>query len=408
MSQDSPIERNVGESPLRIVHVLRAPVGGLFRHVMDLARAQIARGHEVGLITDSLTGGARGAAQLAEIAPSLSLGLMRLPIRRQPHPNDIVALLKVGRRLAELKPDVVHGHGSKGGLLARLAGPLTPPLDAARAYTPHGGSLNYHPGSWSHRLFMVMEGLLARRTDLLLFESGYIGGRFESFVGEPRCLALVVRNGIAPKELEPVTPRPGAADLLYVGEFRAAKGLDTLLDALALLAEAGRRPSLVLVGDGPDKESMRARAETLGVASQVSMRAPMAARDAFTEGRILAIPSRAESLPYILLEAAGAHMPTIATRVGGVPEIFGPYADRLIACDDPEALRDALVRMLDASPQETAEKSRELAEYVGARFSLSDMVDGVVAGYREALGRRPDRARRHAAFEAVKARDLVG
>ncbi len=325
MTQSTHDNSDADMTPLRIMHVLRAPVGGLFRHVLDLAHEQIARGHEVGLITDSLTGGARGAAQLSELSPSLSLGLLRLPIRRPPHVTDLSALLTVGRRLAELNPDVVHGHGSKGGVLARLAGPWKASFSAVRVYTPHGGSLNYHPGTRTHRLFMIMEAILAWRTDLLLFESGYIADRFESFVGRPHCLALVVRNGIAPRELEPVTPNPDAADLLYVGEFRSAKGLDTLIDALGLLAAtAQRRPHLVLVGDGPEKASLSARAETLGVASQLSFRAPMAAREAFAEGRVLVVPSRSEYFPYIVLEAAGAQIPINSTRVGGLAEIFWP------------------------------------------------------------------------------------
>jgi hypothetical protein len=56
-------------TPLNILHVFRAPVGGLFRHVLDLAREQIARGHRVGLIADSTTGGARAEAVLGELAP---------------------------------------------------------------------------------------------------------------------------------------------------------------------------------------------------------------------------------------------------------------------------------------------------------------------------------------------------
>lgn len=392
VTQGSRNSLNPDKRPMRVVHVLRAPVGGLFRHVLDLAREQIARGHEVGLITNSLTGGARGAAQLAELAPSLSLGLLRLPIHRLPHASDISALLTVGRQLVELDPDVVHGHGSKGGFLARLAGSPRPGLRAVRAYTPHGGSLNYRPGTVSHRLFMMIEAILAWRTDLLLFESGYIADRFESFVGKPRHLARVVRNGIAPRELEPVTPADDAADLLYVGEFRSAKGLDTLIDALGLLATTRQqRPRLALVGDGPEKAALSSRATELGVASQLAFAAPMAARDAFATGRALVVPSRAESLPYIVLEAAGAQMPIVATRVGGMAEIFGPYSDRLISCDDPEGLRDALARVLDATPKENTSKSRELANYVGARFSLSGMVNGVMDGYREALARRARR-----------------
>ncbi len=79
---------------LRIVHVLRAPLGGLFRHVLDVAREQIARGHQVGIVADSLTGGKQADSILEEMRPQLALGLFRLPIHRLPHPTDISALLR--------------------------------------------------------------------------------------------------------------------------------------------------------------------------------------------------------------------------------------------------------------------------------------------------------------------------
>ncbi|MGB7252958.1 MAG: glycosyltransferase family 1 protein, partial [Xanthobacteraceae bacterium] len=61
------------------MHLLRAPLGGLFRHVVDVARGQIERGHRVGLVVDSTTGGARADAVLAELAPQLALGVQRVP-----------------------------------------------------------------------------------------------------------------------------------------------------------------------------------------------------------------------------------------------------------------------------------------------------------------------------------------
>jgi glycosyltransferase involved in cell wall biosynthesis len=374
---------------LRIVHVLRAPVGGLFRHVLDLSRAQIARGHDVGLIADSLTGGARANAQIAELEPSLALGVLRLPIRRLPHFSDIDALVAVNRRLSALRPDFVHGHGSKGGVYARLAGLLWPDANAARGYTPHGGSLNYRPGSASHRLFMAIERLLAFRSDILLFESAYIAGRYRSFVGEPRGLARIVCNGVGEKEFEPAVPRADAADFLYVGEFRSAKGIDTLIDALGLLSKrSNRRPSAVLVGDGPDKAALIDRAEKLGVAAQLRFENPMPARKAFALGRIMVAPSRAESLPYIVLEAAGARLPLVATNVGGIGEIFGPFSDRLIVCDDPQIMSEALARALDEDAREQGAKADALADYVARQFSLEKMVDGVICGYRDAIARR--------------------
>ena len=71
------------QTSLKIVHLLRAPLGGLFRHVVDVTRGQIERGHRVGLIVDSTTGGARADAALAELAPHLALGLQRVAISRE-------------------------------------------------------------------------------------------------------------------------------------------------------------------------------------------------------------------------------------------------------------------------------------------------------------------------------------
>jgi glycosyltransferase involved in cell wall biosynthesis len=313
------------DAPLRILHVFRAPIGGLFRHVIDLSREQIARGHKVGIIADSLTGGAMAEKRFAELLPHLALGLTRMPIRRLPHPSDLTTAIAVSRRVSALDPDVVHGHGSKGGVYARRTGLLPGGMKKpVRVYTPHGGSLNYEPGSLSHRFFMGMESLLATRTDALLFESAFIAGRFETFVGKPKCLARVIPNGISEREFTPVEPDTKAADILFVGEFRKAKGIETLIDAIALLKQRGLSPSVALVGDGPDRDALVTRAATAGVAGQLTFAPPLPAREAFTRGRAMVVPSRFESLPYNVLEAAGARVPLIATNVGGMSEIFGP------------------------------------------------------------------------------------
>jgi glycosyltransferase involved in cell wall biosynthesis len=377
-------DKSIGSRPLKIVHVLRAPVGGLFRHVRDLAGEQVARGHQVGLIVDALTGGARAVEQLAALEPGLALGVLRLPMHRPPHIGDLSALLAVTRRLAALEPDVVHGHGSKGGLFARLA-----PSSGVRAYTPHGGSLNYNPGSLEHRVFMLAERILGRRTDVLLFESAFIAGRYEHFVGKPRRLARVVRNGIAPEEFEPVALNDDAAELLYVGEFRFAKGLDTLIEALGLLKRTAQlTPRLILVGDGPEKHALGPRAEAAGVGAQLLIKPPMSARDAFAKGRILVVPSRFESLPYIVLEAVGAHKPIVATRVGGMAEIFGAYADRLIPSGDAQELAMALKYALEEHPILQSARSAQLAAQAATRFSLQGMVDGIMDGYLAAMAAR--------------------
>jgi glycosyltransferase involved in cell wall biosynthesis len=386
-----------GDGTLRILHVLRAPLGGLFRHVYDLAREQIRRGHEVGIIADSTTGGKRAETMLAELEPSLKLGIARLPIRRPPHPFDLAAAVQISSMIRARNVDVVHGHGSKGGLFARLPGLFRGSKAPIRAYTPHGGSFNYVANPLFGTLYMTAERVLERATDLFLFESAFIANRFFERVGATEALVRLIPNGISPSEFLPVEAAPDAAEFVYVGELRSAKGIDILIEAMADVASRYGRPSrLVLVGSGPDQANLAALAAARGLADCLSFVGPLPARQAFTLGRILVVPSRAESLPYIVLEAAGAQVPIVATNVGGIGEIFGPYRDRLIPCDDPIVLAENLAAMLETDPLERQRQSVELAAFVASRFTLEGMTDAVIAGYRDAIGRRVSKKERSA------------
>lgn len=372
----------------RILHVFRAPVGGLFRHVMDLARLQAEAGHAVGIICDSTTGGERGERALADLLPFLELGLLRIPMRRNPDRSDWGCLRTVGRRAAMVRADVLHGHGAKGGAYARLARGSA----AIRCYTPHGGSYNYRPGTALHRLYMGAEAVLARRTDAFLFESEYVAERHRSFVGGPEQVTRIVHNGLADAEFAPLERVDDAFDLLYVGELREAKGLPYLLEALVRLRAEGRALRLLMVGSGPDAESLRQTVDRLGLSGAASFEPPQAIRSVLARGRILVVPSLAESLPYVVLEAAAAQQPLVATRVGGIPEIFGPNADDLVPARDAAALATGIRRVLDAAPAALGARVRALSASVHQRFSLERMGSEVISGYAAAFQARADRS----------------
>jgi len=363
------------KTPLRILHVLRAPVGGLFRHVVDLARAQAVRGHAVGVIADATTGGAAADETLVALAPLLRLGLSRMPMSRHAGYRDLAALRHVAARARESAADVLHGHGAKGGAYVRLAG-----ASALRVYTPHGGSLHYSPLSPLGFLYLIAETALKFRTDLFLFESEFGLATFRRKIGEPR-RARVVHNGVTAAEFEPVAPDADAADFVFVGELRRLKGVDVLIEALALLAAKGWSGSAILVGEGPDRHALEARATALGILHRVHFPGPLPARSAFRSGHVLVVPSRAESFPYIVLEAAAAEVPMVATRVGGIAEIFGPDAGVLIPPGDPAALAAALERMRNEGATDLV---RRLHERVARFFTVEAMTDGVLAAYKEA------------------------
>ncbi|MBI4274026.1 MAG: glycosyltransferase family 4 protein [Rhizobiales bacterium] len=366
---------------MKILHVFRAPLGGLFRHVVDLVRGQSAQGHHVGLVADSRTGGTRADEALDAIIPILKLGISRLPMRRHIGPSDIAAIVHVSRRIAGLDPDIVHGHGAKGAAYARLA---APGHRAIRAYTPHGGSLLYRPGTLASRFYVMLESVLMPRTDLFLFESSYSWDIYRAKVGAPRGLVRIVRNGIDAVEFKEILPAPDAADIVFIGELRPVKGIDTLLDALALLRRAGQELSCIIVGGGPSRKQLEAHADELGLRNAVKFLGPMPARDAFALGRLMVVPSRAESLPYIVLEAIAAGIPLISTNVGGIPEIFGPLSDTLIDPDDSAALTRA-IEAARADPDAKRRLTATLRERVRDEFSVDDMVNKVIEAYRDTL-----------------------
>ena len=376
----------------RILHVFRAPVGGLFRHVVDLTRLQAEAGHAVGLVCDASTGGERAERALADLGPHLALGVTRIPMRRNPHASDLAALRAVRERAIAEQVDVLHGHGAKGGVFARLAPLGRAGRSVIRAYTPHGGSYNYRPGTPLHRLYMAAEQVMARTTDLFLFESEYVASRHAAFAGGAPRLQRIVHNGLAEAEFAPVETAADPFDLVYVGELREAKGLPVLLRALAKVRAQGREMRLLMVGSGPDTESLAAMAENLGLRHAIAFEPPQAIRPVLGRGRVMVVPSLAESLPYVVLEAAAAAQPLVATNVGGIPEIFGSLSGDLVPPGDCEALSVAIMRILDEEPAIREGRARALSEALRMRFSMNRMATDVLCGYAAAFRAKRVRA----------------
>lgn len=364
---------------LKVLHVLRAPRGGLFRHVVDLAHGQVARGHQVGIIVDELTVSEQADAILATLAPSLALGLTRVPMSRHVGWGDARAWHHVTRRLANANADIVHGHGAKGGAYARLTDGR-----AARVYTPHGGSLHFSRRSPAGMLYLQLERLLEPRTELFVFESAYAEHIFRARVADPSGAARTIYNGVPSTEFAPAELAPRPAELVFIGELRRLKGVDVLIEAMGRLAQSGRPVRASIVGEGPDAEAFGALARKHGVVHLIEFMGPLPSRKSLGQGRIVIVPSLAESLPYIVLEAAAAGIPVIATAAGGIPEIFGPQAFRLVPPGDAIALAAAIASEL-ADPDASGAYALTLRERVRRHFSINTMVDEIVAAYRETL-----------------------
>lgn len=370
--------------PLRIVHCFRAAVGGVFRHVSDLVEAQHKAGHAVGIICDSTTGGAFEEKIFERLKPYLALGVIRVPMRRQISPSDIAATFRVLREVRALHPDVLHAHGAKGGAYARVIGTLlrASGTRVARIYSPHGGSLHYDRASLSGRVYFRAERLLERMTDAFIFVSQFEADAYVAKVGKLIRPAAIVRNGLRPEEFAPIVPVADRRDFLFIGTLRDLKGPDMFIEGLAAAKpRSGTPPTGWIVGAGDDKPKYERQVASLGLGERVGFRDPMPAREAFRLARTVVVPSRAESMPYIVLETIAAGMPLIATRVGGIPEIFGPEEGRLVAPGDPGALADAMTAVLD-EPGIAVAVAAGLREQIQDGFSVDAMAASVAEVYR--------------------------
>lgn len=372
---------------LRIVHCFRSPVGGIFRHVRDLTEAQVSAGHSVGIVCDSTTGGEFEERLFEGMKDSLALGIHRTPMQRHVGPGDLASAWRTYRIIKELRPDVLHGHGAKGGAYARLFGSLlrVSRSRVARLYSPHGGSLHYDEHTTTGKLFFALERFMARFTDCLLFVSDYERRTYRRKVGEPPIPNALVYNGLRAEEFEPVATVAGAADLLYIGMMRDLKGPDIFIDALAAAApRLGRALTAVMVGDGDDLPRYHSQVRRLGLEDQVRFLPPMPARDAFAMAGLVVVPSRAEAMPYIVLEALAAGKPMIATFVGGIPEIFGADSPALIR-PDPLLLADKMSEAIAnlGSYQKLMPGTADLK----ARFGADVMAAEIEKAYLRALGR---------------------
>jgi glycosyltransferase involved in cell wall biosynthesis len=185
-----------------------------------------------------------------------------------------------------------------------------------------------------------------------------------------------------PEEFATVDPAPDATDLVFVGELRRLKGLGDLLTAIAALGRV-RPVTLTIVGDGADRAAFENQAGALKIADRVRFLGAMPARQAFPLGRVLVMPSHAESFPYVLLEAAAAGISIIATRVGGIPEVIP--SPELVSPRAPEELAGAIGQRL-ASFETARANALALRNSLTQRFSAASMCAAVTSFYEAVLG----------------------
>jgi len=374
---------------VRVLHVMESTIGGTRRHLVDVCKAQAERGLDVHVCAAALRQ-PDFEQDLRDMA-ARGCAVHPLPMVRSIRPaTDWRHLRRLKALVRATRPDVVHTHSSKAGVLGRLASIQCG--IGARVHTPHTFAFLFEAmfSGPKRRLFRTIETRLARRTDAIIAVSQSEGESFARSGVVPPSRIRVVPNGIdtAPwSAAEPLARAElgatgGAPLAIVVGLLNVAKGQDVLLRALAACER--RELELCIVGHGETESELRALARDLGLAERVHFLGfrtdvPRLMKTA----DFLCLPSRWEGLPYVVLEAFAAGRPVVATDVSGARDLVDEATGCRVAVDDVPALARALSELAALGADERARLGRRGAALVEERYSTAAMVAGLGRVYEE-------------------------
>jgi len=367
---------------LRVLEIVESSGGGTGRHVLDLAEGLARRGCDVHVLYSP-----RRADRLFldRVTRLSGVRAAQAPMRTGLHPSDFLAARAIRRYLRDNGPfDVIHGHSSKGGALARLAGFGS---GAAIFYTLHG-LIMMDPGlaRWKRTFYLAIERALSLGTAAIITVSPE-ESRAAVQLGLGQSRVITIPNGIG---FVHCTRRSDARRALgveddellvgFVGRLVSQKAPHVLLHAFAEVARELPHARLVMVGDGPLRADLEKLAVELGLGAMVLWLGERDAREVLGALDVFALASRKEGLPYVVLEAMAVGLPVVATASSGVESLIEQGVNgSIVATDDAAAFARALLEIGrdDACRRAMGEASLRLVQ----NFSIESMIERTLETY---------------------------
>jgi glycosyltransferase involved in cell wall biosynthesis len=349
--------------------------GGAQVHVADLLRGFSGK-HEIAL-------GAGTDGYLCDVAREL--GIPFFPIPHLVHPmkpwKDARAVHEVLRAMKQWKPDLIHGHTSKAGMVARIAGCVS---STPTVFTAHTWSFSAC-FSWQQQAISVPLERIAAATNCRIIAVSEANRDLAVRHRIAQAEKLVtVWNGI---EDTPLRAQPGAGEcprIVMVARFAMQKDQALLIRALRSIRHDYQ---LDLVGDGPLRSAAEAEARASGArVNFLGERTDVA--ELLANAHIFVLASKWEGLPLSILEAMRAGLPVVASDVGGVAEaVTDGESGYLVPVGHEEKLRHRLQQLI-ADPERRAYMGVHGRRRYERDFTLPHMLGRTNAVYQSALHNR--------------------
>ena len=359
-------------------------MGGADKQLLSAAELMHAQGHDVCIVS------------LTELGPmglearSQGIRTESLDMRRGvPDPRGLIRLIRLVRAW---KPDVLHSHMIHANLMARAVRLFArvPVMVSTIHNIYEGGPL------WM-AAYRISNGLVDHMTII----SEAAADRFVKEGIVPRELLTCVPNGVDTERFRQVKPGTresvrssiGVNDSfvwLAVGRFEVAKDYPNMLHAFAQVCRRDANVVLLLVGHGSLQQETESLAQSLGLGDRIrflGVRSDVPEVMAAADGYVMS--SAWEGMPIALLEAAAAGLPIVATRVGGNHEVVREgESGFLVPPRDSDALGQAMLRLMDQTPERRREMGEHGREHVRVHYGLGRVVERWQDLYRQVSARK--------------------
>jgi glycosyltransferase involved in cell wall biosynthesis len=307
----------------KVVQIVRAPAGGIRKHILTIVKGledqfdfYFVLSHEEG---DPLY------YRFLEEFPHYKNRVLNISINDQPSFSDLGNLLKVRKYIKDVGANVVHGHGAKGGLYARLSTTLS---KVRVFYTAHGGALHSMHGRLKGFVFSLVEKVLYYFSDTLIFESLYTMEQYQKKAHastekfQLAYNAIEVSDNFDSLKVKEIDPK----DKIKIGSFgllRKIKGHRLMIEAIPLLVEKGYDISYIIFGAGEEEQNLNSLASELGVENRFSIVENVDDVDlAMKSLEIIVHPSFFESFGYVPLEATVNGISVVSSLNGGLNQVM--------------------------------------------------------------------------------------
>lgn len=391
---------------MRIMHIsTRLILGGSQENTVLSCEGQAERGHAVSLVFGPIygpEGSLLDRAKAFRTADDRSIELIETRnLVREVNPwRDWRCYHDLRRMIRDWKPDVVHTHSSKAGILGRLA--AWKERVRCVMHTIHGPPFHKYEKRWRNTMYILSERIAARRCHIIGCVADAMRDEFlAEHIGQPEQYVTVYSGMEVERYINPRWSRREVRRELGIDEsdFVAGtiarlaenKGHDDLLDALGPVMNDRPRLKLLWVGDGWWRNRLLDRVKSMGLEDRIITTGlvPSEMIPKYLQAMDLLIhPSYREGLPRTVTQALLSGVATVAYDVDGTREVcIDQETGRLVRPGDRAGLCQAVLWMMDHSAERTA-MGRRGREFCRERFSASRMVDHLDSIYAACLERK--------------------